>query len=278
MNPFIKESQWVFNWDHIIHHISRSRWILVSTQSFDVPPNGHNEYQTMHEITKGTQSQKVIKPWNWFWTNKTWNCMHKITRIQLFIIDEASSSTLVEGLAYYDNNRQETINWNHWESKLTIKKHLQRPRHDKSRVFDLYGASQPQVTQEKNDINNKKTRVFRSLPNQLECARSHLVGSSTMCSIAHSVLERTRVYKVLAAWHLTMALGFQLTWACAQAHVGLQGPCGMAFNDGARVSADVGMCSIAPLGLKRKCTRLQYLCAQLHYQGTLTSFCLFFTL
>ena len=81
--------------------------------------------------------------------------MHKITRIQLFIIDEASSSTLVEGLASHDNNRQETINWNHWESKLAIKKHLQRPRHDKSRVFALYGASQHKVTREKKAINTK---------------------------------------------------------------------------------------------------------------------------
>jgi hypothetical protein len=36
--------------------------------------------------------------------------MCKITIIQLFIIDKASSSTLVEGLASHDNNRQETIN------------------------------------------------------------------------------------------------------------------------------------------------------------------------
>ena len=33
--------------------------------------------------------------------------------------------------------------------------------------------------------------------------------------------------------------------------MGLQGPCCAALNDGARVSVDVGMCSIAPLGLER---------------------------
>ena len=39
--------------------------------------------------------------------------------------------------------------------KLTIKKHLQRPRHDKSRVFALLGSSQRRVTREKKAINNK---------------------------------------------------------------------------------------------------------------------------
>jgi hypothetical protein len=36
--------------------------------------------------------------------------MYKFTRIQLFIIDEASSSTLVEGLAPHDPKRHVTIN------------------------------------------------------------------------------------------------------------------------------------------------------------------------
>ena len=43
--------------------------------------------------------------------------------------------------------------------------------------------------------------------------------------------------------------GLDRTW-CARACEGLQGPYGAALNDGARVSADVGMCLIMPLGLK----------------------------
>ena len=38
---------------------------------------------------------------------------------------------------------------------------------------------------------------------------------------------------------------------CARAHTSLQGPCGVALNDGARVSVDVGMRSITPLGIER---------------------------
>ena len=35
----IKESHRIFNRDQIIHCIRRSQWILVSIQSFDIPPN-----------------------------------------------------------------------------------------------------------------------------------------------------------------------------------------------------------------------------------------------
>ena len=38
------------------------------------------------------------------------NCMHKMTRIQLFFNDKASSSILIEGLAPYDNKRHNNIN------------------------------------------------------------------------------------------------------------------------------------------------------------------------
>ena len=155
MNPSVKESQRVFNGDQIIHRIYRSWWILVSTQSFDVPPNETQQISNNawnHRKCLITKSNKAMEL---FWTNRISNCMHKIVRIQLFIIDKALSSTLVEGLASHNNNRQETINWNHWESKLTIKKCLQRPRHNKSHVFALYGASQHPVTREKKAISNK---------------------------------------------------------------------------------------------------------------------------
>jgi hypothetical protein len=42
---------------------------------------------------------------------------------------------------------------------------------------------------------------------------------------------------------------------CARVQAGLQSPCDAALNDGARVSADVGKCSIVPLGLERRCAR-----------------------
>jgi hypothetical protein len=90
--------------------------------------------------------------------------------------------------------------------KLIIKKHSKRLRNDKSRVFALYGASQRRVTREKNAIYNKKYRVS-VLPDQRECARSHL--------------RRTRV------------------------HAGLQGSYGATLNDGARVRTDMDMHSIA---------------------------------
>ena len=38
------------------------------------------------------------------------NCMHKMTRIQLLFNDEASSSTLVSGLAPHDNKKHHNIN------------------------------------------------------------------------------------------------------------------------------------------------------------------------
>ena len=38
------------------------------------------------------------------------NFMHKMTRIQLLCNDEASSLTLVEGLAPHDNERHHNIN------------------------------------------------------------------------------------------------------------------------------------------------------------------------
>ena len=67
--------------------------------------------------------------------------MHKMTRIQLLFNDEASSTTLVESFAPHDSKKHHNINWIYKETKLTIKKCLQRPRHDKSRVLALYGVS-----------------------------------------------------------------------------------------------------------------------------------------
>ena len=67
----------------------------------------------MHEITKGAQSHKVNKAIEFILNNnfiKYQNCMHKMTRIQLFINDKASSSTLVEGLAHHDSERHHNIN------------------------------------------------------------------------------------------------------------------------------------------------------------------------
>ena len=41
---------------------------------------------------------------------KMTNCIHKMMRIQLFINNEASSSTLVEGFAPHDHNKYVKIN------------------------------------------------------------------------------------------------------------------------------------------------------------------------
>jgi hypothetical protein len=86
------------------------------------PQIEHNEYWTMHVITKDAQSHKVIKQGNQFWTNKISDCIYKITRVQLFIIDEALSSTLDEGLASHDHKRHVKIKWNHEKQTLTIEK------------------------------------------------------------------------------------------------------------------------------------------------------------
>ena len=130
--------------------------------------------------------------------------MRIMTRIQLLFNDEVSSLTLVEGLASHDLKRHLKINWNHQETKLKMKKCLQRPRHDKGCVFALYGASQRRVTREKKYINNKKTRVS-ALPSQRECARLHL-----RCARAHLGVQAP------AARHLAVALGSQLTWVCVR--------------------------------------------------------------
>ena len=58
----------------------------------------------------------------------------------MWINDEASSSILVECLALHDHKRHVKINWIHEKQTLTIKKHSQRPKHDKSRISALYGA------------------------------------------------------------------------------------------------------------------------------------------
>ena len=113
------------------------------------------------------------------------NCIHKMMRIQLFINDKASSSTLVEGLARHDHKRHYNIKWIHEKAKLTITKRSQRPKHDKSRVFALYGASQRRIYKRKWLIYTKKTRVFRVLTSHLECARSRVLRliAAPMCSI-----------------------------------------------------------------------------------------------
>ena len=45
-----------------------------------------------------------------------------MTRIQLFINDVASSSTLVEGLAPHDHKRHYNIKWNHEKQNLQSKR------------------------------------------------------------------------------------------------------------------------------------------------------------
>jgi hypothetical protein len=49
----------------------------------------------------------------------------------------------------------------------------QRPRHDKSCVSALYGASQRRVYKRKGYSYNKKLGFSRVLPDRLKCARSH---------------------------------------------------------------------------------------------------------
>ena len=98
----------------------------------------------------------------------------------MWINDEASSSTLVEGLAPHDHKRHVKINWIHDKQRLTIRKHSQRPRHNKSRVSALYDAFQ-HVCREKYGIYKlilgfqccRVGRVRSSAPsNAIECTHS----------------------------------------------------------------------------------------------------------
>ena len=162
-----------------------------------------------------------------------------MTRIQLLFNDEASSSTLVEGLAPHDNKIHHNIKWIHKETKLTIKKRLQRPRHDKSRVFTLYGASQCRVYKIKTFIYNNKKKNKVSLPDHRECARSHL--------------------------------------RCAQAHTCLQGSGCAALNNGTRVSTDVGMRSIMVACARAQMCSIAASVCSIALLGILL-LCLFFTL
>ena len=157
--------------------------------------------------------------------------MYNFTRIQLFIIDEVSSSTLVEALASHDNNRQEIINWNHWKNKLTIKKRSSRLRHERIRVFALDGASQRRVYKRTRLIYTKQLgflaywQVITSAFERNMCVRTQCARSQFLRSNAYEALSSVR--------------RGPLTWD-------------------ARVSADVDMRSNAPSGLERTCVWTQY--------------------
>ena len=76
----------------------------------------NTEYWTVHKITKGAQSHKVNKSMELILNNKF--IKYQIACIKwweynFFIIDEASSLTLVDGLAPHDNKRHHNINWIH---------------------------------------------------------------------------------------------------------------------------------------------------------------------
>ena len=92
--------------------------------------------------------------------------------------------------------------------KLTIEsipKAFQKLINDSKVMFcALNGASNVGFSKEKHAF-IIITRVFL-----------HSARSAQVCSIALNALERTRFFKVLAVRHLTMALGFQLTWACTR--------------------------------------------------------------
>ena len=120
----------------------------------------------------------------------------------MWINDKASSSTLGEVLASHDHKRHAKINYIHEETKLTIKQRLKRLRHDKSRVFALYGASQCRVYKRKTCVYNNNYGFF-------------VCWQISLSTLDRNQYDRARgVFKVLATRHLMMALGFQLTWAC----------------------------------------------------------------
>ena len=119
----------------------------------------------------------------------------------MWINNEASSSTLVEGLAPHNHKRHYKINWNHEKVKLTIEKRSQRPMHDKSRDFALYCASQRRVYKTKMLIYTKQLgflacwQVITSALDCNGCDRSHYARSWFLHLIA------SMASKLLAAWH-----------------------------------------------------------------------------
>ena len=62
----------------------------------------------------------------------------------------------------------------------------------------------------------------------------------------HVFIIKTRFF--LACWQISSSALDRTQ--CARVRAGLQGPCGVALNDGARVLADVDMRLITPLGLE----------------------------
>ena len=128
-------------------------------------------------------------------------------KMWMWINDEASSSTLVEGLAPRDHKRHNNIKWVHEKAKLTIGKRSQRPKHDNSRDFALYGSSQCRVYKRKVLIYTKRLGFFacwQVITSALDCtwcARSHWLRSSPHGS-SNSLRHGT----------LTTNLGFQMTW------------------------------------------------------------------
>ena len=145
----------------------------------------------------------------------------------MWINNKALSSTLFEGLAPHNHKRHYKINWNHEKAKLTIEKHSQRPKHDKSHDFTLYGSSQCRVNKRKLLIYTKRLgfltcwQVITSALNRSQCTRSHYARSrrlrSNACGASSSVQRGP----------LTMILGFHLTWPtldlslCARSHMRL---------------------------------------------------------
>ena len=124
----------------------------------------------------------------------------------MWINDEASSSTLVEVLAFHDHKRHAKINWIHEEKKNLQSKSVQKGLGMTKGMF-LLSTTPP------NKGFTKEKHVFIIVTMVFSCADR----STRVHSIALRALERNvRVFKVLAAWHLMIALGFQLMWACAQ--------------------------------------------------------------
>ena len=121
----------------------------------------------------------------------------------MWINDEASSLTLVEVLASHDHKKHIKINWNHQETKLTMENTPKANERLKSCVLCFKWRLQRRVYKRKTRI-IIITRVF-----------SLAAKSARVRSIALIALKRAWVFKVLAAWHLTMMRGLQLTWTCA---------------------------------------------------------------
>ena len=152
----------------------------------------------------------------------------------MWINNEASSSTLIEGLAPHNHKRHYKINWNHEKAKLTIEKRSQRPQHDKSHAFCSLRRLPTLGLQNKKFNLYQKAMFSCVLTGYHECARSQSVRSIALRSIAESTLERIRGFKFHAA---------------------------RPFNDDSRVSADVActwsqsVCSIAESVIDRTTKR-----------------------